>query len=359
MKPGTYFGEDWLDSNNYGTKDIPVRAKLTIEGDRWTVDLSDNPPQMIGPLNSTLEGATEAAVVGSLAFCVDPEIPKNDGFHRHVQILSPAGTILSAQPPFSTQEATMGAAGSTLIQFSTYIGVDHRDGRKRLWSYANFNECGGGGGPLGTDGNPCMMEMGVAGGMKFASAEMGEWLYPVGVEQCEIYEDSQGAGHWRGAPGVITRVRGDESGGPIEIYTYSWGHNNLSHGTLGGRPGIGGPSSFAIPRTPRHARSTPVSGTSTCRRAGSTSSSQAAAVAMGTRWSASPTSPEPTCAMRPCPLQAPRRTTGWSWTARAARPTATARHSLRHAEARAGGASARVSDQARALNAATAADDRR
>lgn len=53
MKPGTYFGEDWLDSNNYGTNDIPVRAKLTIEGDRWTVDLSDNPPQMIGRLNST------------------------------------------------------------------------------------------------------------------------------------------------------------------------------------------------------------------------------------------------------------------------------------------------------------------
>lgn len=209
--------------------------------------------------------------MGSLAFCVDPEIPKNDGFHRHVQILSPAGTILSAQPPFSTQEATMdaaemlyrallraaagacpemAAAGSTLIQFSTYIGIDHRDGRKRLLSCANFNECGGGGGSLGTDGNPCMMEMGVAGGMKFASAEMEEWLYPVGVEQCEIYEDSQGAGHWRDAPGVITRVRGDESGGPIEIHTYSWGHNNLSHGTLGGRPGIGGTVFIRDPENP-------------------------------------------------------------------------------------------------------------
>ena len=270
MRPGTYYGEDWLDSNNYGTKDIPVRAKLTIDEDRWIVDLSDNPPQMIGPLNATLEGATEAAVVGSLAFCVDPEIPKNEGFHRRVEILSPAGTILSAQHPFSTQEATMGAAemlyrallraaagarpemaaaGSTLIQFSTYIGVDERGSKPKLWSYANFNECGGGGGAFGTDGNPCMMEMGVAGGMKFISIEMEEWLYPVLVEQCEIYEDSQGAGRWRGAPGVITRVRGYESG-PMEIYTYSWGHNNLSHGTLGGRPGIGGTVFIRDPENP-------------------------------------------------------------------------------------------------------------
>lgn len=260
MKPGTFEGVDWLDSNNYGTKDIPVRATLTVEHDRWIVDISENPAQMIGPVNSSLEGATEAAAVGSLAFCVDPKIPKNEGFHRCVDIVSRDGTILSAQRPFSTQEATMGAAemlyrallraaagacpemvaaGSTLIQFSVYIGIDERGSAPKLWSYANFNECGGGGGALGTDGSPCMMEMGVAGGMKFASAEMEEWLYPVLVEQCELYEDSQGVGRWRGGPGVITRIRGHGSG-PMEIYSFSWGHNNLSHGTLGGGPGVGG-----------------------------------------------------------------------------------------------------------------------
>ncbi len=270
MTPGTYRGEDWLDSNNYGTKNVPVRVTLTVEEDRWVVDLSDNPAQMIGPLNASLEGATEAAAVGSLAFCVDPEIPKNEGFHRCVEIICPKGTILSAQHPFSTQEATMGsaemlyrallraatgacpemvAAGSTLIQFSVYIGIDERGEDPRLWSYANFNECGGGGGARGTDGSPCMMEMGVAGGMKFASAEMEEWLYPVLVEQCEIYEDSQGSGRWRGAPGVITRIRGHGSG-PMEIYSFSWGHNNLSHGTLGGNPGVGGTLFIHDPANP-------------------------------------------------------------------------------------------------------------
>ena len=270
MNPGTYYGEDWMDSNGYGTKNVPVRAKLTVEDDMWTVDLSDCPPQMIGTLNASLHGATEAAVVGSLAFCVDSSIPKNEGFHRHVKLICPEGTICSATAPYSTQNSTTGAAevvyrallraaagatpemtvaGSTLIQWSTYVGIDERNGGNKLWAHANFNECGGGGGANGVDGNPCMMEMGVAGAMTFMSTEMEEWLYPLLVKREEIYTDSQGAGTWRGAPGVITHITGHGSSG-MDVYTCCWGHNNLSHGTVGGGPGVGGTVYAFDPATP-------------------------------------------------------------------------------------------------------------
>ena len=260
MRPGTYYGEDWMDSNGYGTKNVPVRTRLTVEDDMWIVDLSECPPQMIGTLNASLHGATEAAVVGTLGFCVDPSIPKNEGFHRHVEIICPEGTICSATAPFSTQHSTTGAAevvyrallraaagatpemaaaGSTLIQWSTYIGVDERNGAGKLWAYANFNECGGGGAASGVDGSPCMMEMGVAGAMTFMSTEMEEWLYPVMVKQQEIRTDSQGAGQWRGGPGVTTHVTGHGSSA-MDVYTACWGHNNLSHGTVGGAGGVGG-----------------------------------------------------------------------------------------------------------------------
>ena len=165
------------------------------------------PPQMIGTLNASLHGATEAAVVGTLAFCVDPSIPKNEGFHRHVEIICPKAR--SAARPRRSRPSTrprarprwvyralmraaagatpeMSAAGSTLIQWSTYIGVDERNGDDKLWAYANFNECGGGGAASGVDGSPCMMEMGVAGAMTFMSTEMEEWLYPVLVKEQEI-----------------------------------------------------------------------------------------------------------------------------------------------------------------------------
>jgi len=260
MKPGVYYGEDWMDSNGYGTKNIPVRVKLTVEDDMWTVDLSDCPAQMIGTLNASLHGVTESAVVGTLGFCVDPSIPKNEGFHRHINLICPEGTICSATSPFSTQHSTTGAgevvyrallraasgavpdmaaAGSTLIQWSTYIGLDEREDANKLWSYANFNESGGGGAAKGVDGHPSMLEMGVAGAMTFMSTEMEEWLHPIVVQQQEVYMDAQGAGTWRGAPGVITRVKGHGSS-EMDVFTACWGHENLSHGTVGGGPGVGG-----------------------------------------------------------------------------------------------------------------------
>jgi len=51
--------------------------------------------------------------------------------------------------------------------------------------------------------------------------------------------DAQGAGTWRGAPGVITRVKGHGSS-EMDVFTACWGHENLSHGTVGGGPGVGG-----------------------------------------------------------------------------------------------------------------------
>jgi N-methylhydantoinase B len=260
MKPGTYYGEDWIDSNMFGTKDIPIRAKLTVKDDEWIVDLSDNIPQVIGSVNSSLHGCTESAVAGSLAFCIDPEIPKNEGLCRHYQIICPEGTILSAQPPFSTQMATIAAgeclyraliraaagacpqmvvAGSTFCRACHYYGTDYRDGRNVPFFLADLNEAGGGGASLGNDGNPTMLEMGVAGSCMVASVEITEWLFPFLVEQWEILTDSQGAGKWRGAPGVITRMKAYECS-PVEASPVVTGQRNLTYGVLGGKPGPGG-----------------------------------------------------------------------------------------------------------------------
>ena len=82
-----------------------------------------------------------------------------------------------------------------------------------------------------------MMEMGVAGAMTFMSTEMEEWLYPVLVKQQEIKIDSQGAGQWRGGPGVTTHVTGHGSSA-MDVYTACWGHNQFEpRGPSGGSGG--------------------------------------------------------------------------------------------------------------------------
>jgi len=269
MKPGTYYAEDWMDSNAYGYKNVPVRAKLTIKGDMWIVDLSDNIPQVPGGINSTLHGCTESAVAGSLAFSINPQIPKNEGFHRHIQIICPPGNVLHAQPPYSTMKATtsladllyrvlmrcvaqaypeMAAAAPTLCRIAFYSGRDHREGDIE-WAYVDFNKAGGSGAAKGADGSPCFLEIGCAGGCKTTSIEMIEWRHPLLVKQWEIIPDAMGAGKWRGAPGVTMSMLNYETT-PVRVFQYASGQENVPHGILGGKPGVGGVTYAYDPKEP-------------------------------------------------------------------------------------------------------------
>jgi len=270
MKPGTYYAEDWVDTNGFGSKNIPVKAKLTIEDDLWIVDLSDNQDQMIGSLNSSLEGCTETAVTGALAFSVNPLIPKNEGIHRHVQIICNPGTIFSAQPPYGTMNATIGvadilyrvlmrcvaeaypemaAAGPTLLRNSFYSGRDHRGGGDIEWAYLDINKAGGSGAAKDTDGWSAFDEIGVAGGCRSASVEMLEWRYPFMVKQLETVTDAMGAGKSRGAPGVTMSIWNYETS-PVKSYPFESGQNNVPHGVLGGKPGVGGVTYIYDPKEP-------------------------------------------------------------------------------------------------------------
>lgn len=270
MKPGSYYAEDWVDTNCFGYKNIPIRVKLTIKDDNWIVDLSDNPPQMIGSLNSTLEGCTETAVVGTLAFSIDPRIPKNEGLHRHVQIICPPGTVFSAQLPYGTMNATVGvsdtlyrvlmrcvaeaypemaAAGPTLLRNTFYSGRDHRRGDDVEWAYVDINKAGGSGAAKDTDGWSCFDEIGAAGGARTASIEMLEWRYPFLVKEWEIVTDTMGAGKSRGAPGVTMSIWNYETT-PIMTYTFQSGQENVPHGVLGGKSGVGGVTYIYDPKEP-------------------------------------------------------------------------------------------------------------
>lgn len=270
MKPGTYYAEDWLDTNAYGYENIPVRAKLTIKDDKWIVDLSDNVPQVLGAVNATLEGCTEAAVAGSLAFSIDPRIPKNEGIHRNIQIICPPGTILSATHPYSTQAATTAAAdllysvlakcvaqaypegaaaGPTRCRNMFYSGRDYRGGKDEEWAYLEINRGSGSGGARDADGWAQFLEFGCAGGCRLASVEMIEWRHPLLIEHWEIVTDGMGAGKWRGAPGVKQVTRCYDCS-PIVMYTYATGHENVPHGVLGGKPGPGGVGYYYDPKEP-------------------------------------------------------------------------------------------------------------
>lgn len=270
MKPGTYSAEDWLDTNAYGYKNIPVRAKLTIEKDRWVVDLSENIPQVIGSINASLNGCTLTAVNSALAFCINPGIPRNGGIHRNVEIICPPGTLLSATYPASTQSATSGAAdllisvlmkciaqanpvisaaGPAGVHFNVYSGKDYRQGNNLDWAYLEIGHGGGSGGMEGIDGWSQFIEFGVAGGTRCSPIEMVEWRHPLIIEQWEVVTDHMGAGKWRGGPGVTMVTRTFECS-DTALFVQQTGQNNVSYGLYGGKPGKGSVAWMHDPKEP-------------------------------------------------------------------------------------------------------------
>jgi N-methylhydantoinase B len=255
---GVYHGEAWVDSDGVDVVDIPVRATVTIAGDRVHVDFSDSGPQAKGAMNGTLATTTGAATIPFLLY-VDPDIPHNDGAIRHVSVTAAAGTIAHARHPASTSIATMvpsaalgaavhkamaqaiperviaGAARSA--NAPQFAGVDPRTGEP--WGMNLRNGVGGSGANREAEGWPSITNEG-AGGLKVQSIEQLELIYPLFVEQMELEPESMGYGTHNGAAGTRIAVR--PYGAEMSAITFGDGVVNPPHGIAGGSPGFGGGS---------------------------------------------------------------------------------------------------------------------
>jgi N-methylhydantoinase B len=99
MPDGVYEYEDFLDDDGIETeRPVRIHAKVTIAGDRMTVDLSGSAPEVRGPINATL-GSSSSAVYFAVVACADRPIPPNAGCYRPIEIVAPEGLIVSARFP--------------------------------------------------------------------------------------------------------------------------------------------------------------------------------------------------------------------------------------------------------------------
>jgi N-methylhydantoinase B/oxoprolinase/acetone carboxylase alpha subunit len=95
---GTYEFEDHVDDDGISDTPIRIHARLTIEGDALTVDLSGCSPQVMGPSNATLS-STCSTVFYALIASADIPIAANAGCYRPVKIIAPPGLCVSAAAP--------------------------------------------------------------------------------------------------------------------------------------------------------------------------------------------------------------------------------------------------------------------
>jgi N-methylhydantoinase B len=126
------------------------------------------------------------------------------------------------------------AGGARWAGIPMLSGID-QDGMP--WGHMLFNGGPGGGASPHADGWPLITTNAAQGGLKSASVEHTELLYPIDVEHWEIAEGSMGLGRRIGGPGVECRVHMRRD---TQMVIQTDGNRNPPHGVVGGTPGRGG-----------------------------------------------------------------------------------------------------------------------
>jgi N-methylhydantoinase B len=220
---GKYFAESFMDNDGISDKIIPIRATVIVEDEEITVDFTDMPPQVAGPLNSGRTGGAESAAKVAFKGAVAPMLMPNEGEFRPLKVITRPGTIVSA-----TEDAAMGLWSTpikTVIDvilkaFSQAIpneipsGNNAQYGRGRIhgrypgtrdfWENGG-NTLGGWGGHYGADGQSALQTT-THGDCRRVPIEIEENEGPALVRRFELVPDSGGAGRWRGGLGTRMEV---------------------------------------------------------------------------------------------------------------------------------------------------------
>jgi N-methylhydantoinase B len=244
-----------------GTPDagVVIRAKVTVQSaqGRIQVDLRDNPDCLPSGLNLSEACARTAALIGVFN-SIDCAVPKNAGSFRRIEVLLRKGCVAGIpEHPTSCSVATtniadrvanavqcaiaeiadgfgMAEVGAVIPPSSGVIsGIDPRNGK----AYVNQIFLGATGGAARPDMDAWITYAHVGnGGMGYQdSIELVELEHPIRVTARRLIIDSEGAGQYRGAPGIF--VEFGPTAAAIEVGYVSDGAVNGPKGVRGGQSG--------------------------------------------------------------------------------------------------------------------------
>ncbi len=248
---GEYRGEStvYYDGKTPGSE-YKIRVRITVEDEEIFFDYSDTDPQTDGFVNGTYTSSASATLLTFLQM-VNPDMPHNDGMVRPVHIDIPEGTILNARYPAATTfgnhlcppnaDAVIRALSKGIPERVTagwnqllcYLtsGFDTRNKSKYV-DIGFIGLKGGSGATSGVDGYDHIGMIDASGGVLDQDYEMFEQQTPHLLIKHEYWEDSAGAGQWRGGLGVETEFKiGGEN---TKVVTFGDGDVEPAFGLYGG-----------------------------------------------------------------------------------------------------------------------------
>jgi N-methylhydantoinase B len=218
---GVYEAESFMDDDGLQLGvPIPIRVKVIVGGGRMTVDLSEVSAQVSGFYNSGITTGIACAQVAYKCLTTPREYPVNDGSFRSLDVIMPAGRVISATRPAPMRwwmtfpmtvidtifKALLPAIPDKVIAghhadlvTAMIHGISPEDGRFYLGAI----------GPLGGGWGAKSSEDGVSvtvcindGDTHNSPSEQIESKFPILIERYELRQDSGGAGQHRGGLGA-------------------------------------------------------------------------------------------------------------------------------------------------------------
>ena len=217
LPDGTYTARDEMDGDGIRDETVTLALTLTIDGDELTIDFTGTAAENEGPLNCTPAMAFAGTMAVVMAF-LGEDLPKNDGFYRPIETITPAGTMVNPsrdRPVAGGWEIAMRAGDLVTKAFTeavpeetiaatkgivcnvAYGGNDPRDDGE----YVYYETVAGGyGARAETDGMDAVQTH--FQNTANSPIEELEAELPVRVRRYELIPDSEGAGRTRGGLGV-------------------------------------------------------------------------------------------------------------------------------------------------------------
>ena len=261
LPDGRYEGLEYTHTDCFEEVDIAIRVAVTIAADHATVDFAGTDPQMRGFKNSSAVN-THSAVYLALTSYFDPDLPRNGGAFRAIDVIAPKGTVVNPRPPapLTMCTATIGheiahvvwkalakadpelacAGWGKSIHGITAGGL----GTSAPWVMYHWNTLSGSGAVRGRDGFNQFGHVGTLGGITMHNVENYEQRYPMQFGRQEFRCDSAGTGEFRGGTGIDYEVTVREEA------EYSFRGEGLNHpsgfGTNGGHTGQAGRMTLSL-----------------------------------------------------------------------------------------------------------------
>ncbi len=220
---GTYEAEDALDDDGIVVdREVTIRVRITIKGERAHLDFSGSAPQVAGAIN-----AVEAITVSAVSYCfrclISGDVPASAGLMEPIEVIAPKGTVVNAALPASVAGGNVEtsqrivdtvfkalaqaipdqipAASQGTMNNLTIGGIDPRT--RGEFSY--YETVAGGMGARPTLDGMSATHTHMTNSLN-TPAEALEYAYPLRVHEYRIRRGSGGKGAQRGGDGAIREI---------------------------------------------------------------------------------------------------------------------------------------------------------